>query len=273
MKARRGLRTVGSAGVLVGFGLSLRWGTAGTTAAASSRDLLSMAVVAIGAISWIAYGWLVLAMLVTALERMPGAIGRSAAVVAGCITSRRVRAALGSALGVAAVTPLTVGIAQASPAPASPTDSGQPPAVQRLWTEVERPAAVALTDGRRGDVAAGRRSDGSPRQPIGAPDRPTEGTPPRSIRLPSASEQRPEQFARSPRHRVVQPGDSLWNLVAAELGPEATAAAVAERWPQWYAANHAVIGADPDLLVPGQVLRVPARGAKQSPAQPPGELR
>ena len=57
---------------------------------------------------------------------------------------------------------------------------------------------------------------------------------------------------------VVAPGDSLWLLAATRLGPAARAAAVAEAWPQWYFANRAVIGADPDLLVPGQVLHVPA---------------
>lgn len=57
---------------------------------------------------------------------------------------------------------------------------------------------------------------------------------------------------------VVVPGDSLWLLAATRLGPAAPAAAVAESWPQWYRANRAVIGADPDLLRPGQVLRVPA---------------
>jgi nucleoid-associated protein YgaU len=33
---------------------------------------------------------------------------------------------------------------------------------------------------------------------------------------------------------------------------------VAASWPRWYAANRRVIGADPDLILPGQILRPPA---------------
>ncbi len=56
---------------------------------------------------------------------------------------------------------------------------------------------------------------------------------------------------------VVAPGDSLWSIVAARLGPLATAADVAEAWPGWFAANRSVIGDDPSLLLPGQVLHAP----------------
>ena len=56
---------------------------------------------------------------------------------------------------------------------------------------------------------------------------------------------------------VVRPGDTLWDLAARHLGPEATDADVAEAWPTWYAANRAVIGDDPDLILPGQQLRIP----------------
>ncbi|BBE23341.1 peptidoglycan-binding protein LysM [Arthrobacter sp. MN05-02] len=56
---------------------------------------------------------------------------------------------------------------------------------------------------------------------------------------------------------VVAPGDSLWSIVAARLGPLATPADVAEAWPGWFAANRSVIGDDPSLLLPGQVLHAP----------------
>lgn len=66
-----------------------------------------------------------------------------------------------------------------------------------------------------------------------------------------------------PRHAardevVVHAGDSLWTIVERYLGPHATAAQVAVEWPRWHAANRAVVGADPDRLLPGQVLRPPA---------------
>jgi nucleoid-associated protein YgaU len=56
---------------------------------------------------------------------------------------------------------------------------------------------------------------------------------------------------------AVRPGDSLWTLAARHLGPGATAAQVADAWPRWWAANRDVVGDDPDLLRPGQLLRPP----------------
>lgn len=56
---------------------------------------------------------------------------------------------------------------------------------------------------------------------------------------------------------LVQEGDTLWGLAARALGPAASDAQIAAEWPRWYAANASVIGADPDVLVPGQVLVVP----------------
>jgi nucleoid-associated protein YgaU len=57
--------------------------------------------------------------------------------------------------------------------------------------------------------------------------------------------------------RVVRRGDSLWRITADELGPRATDAEIAERWPEWYGANRRLIGSDPDLIHPGQVLHTP----------------
>jgi nucleoid-associated protein YgaU len=57
---------------------------------------------------------------------------------------------------------------------------------------------------------------------------------------------------------VVRRGDTLWAVAARHLGPSATAADVAREWPRWYAANRAVIGTDPHLILPGTVLHAPA---------------
>ncbi len=55
----------------------------------------------------------------------------------------------------------------------------------------------------------------------------------------------------------VRPGDSLWSLAAEHLGPAAPDPAVDRLWRRWYAANRAVVGPEPDLLLPGQLLRPP----------------
>lgn len=57
--------------------------------------------------------------------------------------------------------------------------------------------------------------------------------------------------------RVVGPGESLWAVASRTLGSKASAAEIAAEWPRWYAANRAIIGADPDLVQVGTVLRVP----------------
>jgi len=58
---------------------------------------------------------------------------------------------------------------------------------------------------------------------------------------------------------VVRPGDCLWSVAARDLGRDATATRVAAAWPLWWAANRASIGADPDLVIPGQRLLRPTR--------------
>ncbi len=63
--------------------------------------------------------------------------------------------------------------------------------------------------------------------------------------------------------RVVQAGESLWTIAADALPPEATTAQVASTSAAWYEANRSTIGADPDLIRPGQQLTAPdAEGAR-----------
>ncbi|WP_445153898.1 LysM peptidoglycan-binding domain-containing protein [Arthrobacter sp. Hor0625] len=58
---------------------------------------------------------------------------------------------------------------------------------------------------------------------------------------------------------AVREGDSLWSISAAALGPLASDVDIALAWPRLYAANRDIIGSDPSLLMPGQILRVPFR--------------
>jgi nucleoid-associated protein YgaU len=64
---------------------------------------------------------------------------------------------------------------------------------------------------------------------------------------------------------VVRAGDTLWSLAARQLGASATDAQVARAWPQLYAANRAVIGANPDLIRPGQRLVCPPLDPRSQP--------
>jgi len=56
---------------------------------------------------------------------------------------------------------------------------------------------------------------------------------------------------------VVVRGDTLWAIATRHLPAGASDAEIAAQWPRWYAANRNVIGADPDLIRPGQILHAP----------------
>ncbi|GAA1709782.1 hypothetical protein GCM10009809_02670 [Isoptericola hypogeus] len=56
---------------------------------------------------------------------------------------------------------------------------------------------------------------------------------------------------------VVLRGDTLWDIAADSLGGSASDADVLREMTRWHDANRDVVGGDPDLILPGQVLRVP----------------
>ena len=56
---------------------------------------------------------------------------------------------------------------------------------------------------------------------------------------------------------VVRAGDCLWHLAAAGLPADATDQQVTDRWRAIYRLNRTLIGADPDLIQPGQRLVLP----------------
>jgi hypothetical protein len=84
--------------------------------------------------------------------------------------------------------------------------------------------------------------------------------------LPLPDRQRGTPSERPAEHRVeVRPGDTLWAIAVRSLPAGADPGAVARRCRHIHQTNRAVIGDDPDLIRPGQRLRVPGRG----PSAPP----
>lgn len=58
---------------------------------------------------------------------------------------------------------------------------------------------------------------------------------------------------------IVAAGDTLWDITADQLGLDpGEHAAIAASWPDLYERNRDTIGADPDVIVPGQQLTIPA---------------
>lgn len=102
----------------------------------------------------------------------------------------------------------------------------------------------------------------SPGAPSPGPGSPAAETP---VEAPAPPGENPADGTASPEgadgtagDHVVRAGESLWSIAAAELGADATPAQIAARWPQWFEANSDLIGADPDLIHPGQELHAPA---------------
>lgn len=56
---------------------------------------------------------------------------------------------------------------------------------------------------------------------------------------------------------TVQAGDSLWRITAGLLPAGSDDARIAATWPLLYAANRDVVGPDPGLIHPGDILTVP----------------
>jgi hypothetical protein len=67
---------------------------------------------------------------------------------------------------------------------------------------------------------------------------------------------------------VVEPGDSLWAIAQERLGAGATPEQIAEEVERIHALNRGRIADDPNLLFPGQELRLAAPGAQEAPATP-----
>jgi uncharacterized membrane protein YgcG len=105
---------------------------------------------------------------------------------------------------------------------------------------------------RDGSADGGRHGTGG----CGAPDDEADAT---TGRLGGSTDGRPSNahLVSAERQVTVRPGDSLWSIAARELGPGARAGDIAVAWPRWWAANRALVGADPNLIHPGQRLRAP----------------
>ncbi|MCI0688188.1 MAG: LysM peptidoglycan-binding domain-containing protein [Sporichthyaceae bacterium] len=187
---------------------------------------------------WICLGWLAAGFVVAGLGELPGVFGASCARLAAAISPplvrRLARCGAGLVLSVAGLV-----VAPAGPVAAAggalPTDTATPGTTGRSpgpigWPDLDRPTVPA------------------PRSPITA-----EPVPPASDRIEPA----PDPAGPFATEVVVEPGDTLWDIAARELGGDPSNAAIAERWPQWHAENRAVIGANPHLILPGQRLAPP----------------
>lgn len=109
------------------------------------------------------------------------------------------------------------------------------------------PSSAATRPTGEPPQSSGPQPNWRPNAPVPAPD-PVVARPLRDGPLPPQSSM----------PVTVLAGDTLWDIAARDLGPGATDREVALHWPRWYQANRAVIGENPDVLLPGQILDPPA---------------
>ena len=131
--------------------------------------------------------------------------------------------------------------APSAQAPSAPEPSARHPAAQPQFAE----PSTAQPGAREGRADRPGSSGSAPGEPAGGGPRPAQ---PGSERADLAA-----------GVVVVARGDTLWGLAAEALHPGANDAEIATSWHAWYELNRAVIGEDPNLLHPGQLLQAPPR--------------
>lgn len=195
--------------------------------------------------------WLGLSMTLSALSTLPGAVGHACRRLAGRIAPAAVRKIVAFVLGTTLTAALVPGSAVA----------GTGSALAGTGHDAPRPSVVAA--GRPADGAGRDAADAAPDASFRFVSEPVhdagvrEAAPP-----PSWSPERPAppELRGSPPSSivgiVVHRGDTLWSIAARHLGP-ATGSEIDAECHRWFAANRDVIGQDPDLILPGQLLSPP----------------
>jgi hypothetical protein len=263
------LAGLGTVEVLLCVALVSQWQLVRAPGPASPAEALTVVIAAAAAVLG---AWLSVSTLAAMVAHLPGRLGDAAdrwARAWAPAVSRRVAAVLVGALIGGALAPGTaLGDGPTVPAPAGPAIA---PGFTATSHQGERGPGFALTLptlDAPGSPDAPDAPDAEPRSALDPSGRtPTPARTPAPGWTPSRPVQRSQPHAelvtggrssqRTAAVVVVHRGDTLWDIARRHLGPDATDAEVASAWPQWHAANHALIGDDPDLLLPGQILRPP----------------
>lgn len=191
--------------------------------------------------------WLGLGIMLSALSALPGALGHLCRQLAARIAPVVVRKVVAFVLGTTLTAALIPGTAVADSSHAS----GRSAVVAASSYDVRAFGAIEAGNGAFQDVA------------VAAPDASFRfvSDPPHVMKAMDAAP--PPEWSMDRRESpqegvVVLRGDTLWAIAARHIGPGATAAAITVEWHRWLTINRDVIGADPSLILPGQVLLPPA---------------
>jgi nucleoid-associated protein YgaU len=186
---------------------------------ADTRGADTLVLSAAGLSAWLVWGWGGLGLTLTAVSALPGLAGHTARIAVRALLPAGARrtAAVVLGLGIGVAAPLLVTGLPFGPTPVAAAAPAGSPVPDWPTAPVEPVPADAVPD------------------------------------WPGASHQ--------PGAHVVVRGDCLWHIAATRLleehGRVPTDGEVATAVHAWWTANADVIGPDPDLLLPGQVLHAP----------------
>lgn len=215
--------------------------------------------------------WVTLGLLASVVAALPGPLGAVGRRMRDSVAPEAVRRWAAVLLGVVVVSACAPGGAAASEVVAVRTVAAEPTseAPAPLWGEPVPGWSPSTSTTSSAAPPVPAPSASVPPTSAPPPTAPATATPadaasapewvPTPVRrLPPVSLTAPRPPASDqPLEVTVRRGDTLWDLAAAHLTPGATDAEVAASWQRWYTGNRDVIGSDPDLILPGQVLRVP----------------
>ncbi len=154
---------------------------------------------------------------------------------------------------------VTTSRAPTNPVPTNPVPTNPVPTNPAPTNPVST-NPVSTNPGAPGTLAAGPATAGTPEDPAtGVRVEPTAESPAQPI----APTTMPSSTADATITVTVQTGDSLWSIAADHLPADASDAHIDTTWRSWYRTNSAVIGDDPNLILPGQHLQPPAQEADQ----------
>ena len=209
-------------------------------------------VAAVGAAVAAWYTLSALVGLLCALARLCGATWRAGELVLRKHGAPGVSRLVGAGAGAVLAAGLSLTPAQADP----PAPTPEPALAEDLtWAA----AARETTEEDSRSPSPSDSSTGDPTTTDGTEDASAEAPGPTTPSVPAGDPAPATQAGGSgpSGSYLVQPGDTLWGIAAAHLGPGADDAQVAAAWPRWYEANAETIGTDPDLILPGTSLTAP----------------
>jgi resuscitation-promoting factor RpfA len=216
--------------------------------AARASPVVSMLVLMALLVEAIA-GYALAVLVLRSLCMLPGPLGRVAGRLAPVVTPVVVRRLLDLLVGGTLFAQATLVATPGAPPP--------------RWT-APRTASVAASS-ISGTVAPATEVDLAMIDPRAARCRwPAEAPEPARARpTPRRSAVPPPPWlgggpSNTSADHTVEWGDTLWDIAAAHLTPADRSAANVQRyWQQIYQVNRSIIGADPDLILPGTHLEVP----------------